>query len=65
MRVVVVFDVEADGKLVNVRIVQGVSESIDAEAIRMVKRMPKFDPAIRQGVPVKVKQVVLPISIKL
>lgn len=65
IKITVAFDVEADGKLVNIQVVRGVSKRIDAEAIRVVKMMPKFDPAIRQGVPVKVKQVVLPISIKL
>ena len=53
-RVTVLFDVEADGRVTNVRILQGVFESLDNEAIRVVSSSPKWKPGRYQGRAVKV-----------
>ena len=40
------FVVEKDGTITDVHIIQGVCKELDDEAIRVVKSMPKFEPAI-------------------
>jgi TonB family protein len=62
--VVLDFVVGADGKLRNVVIIRGVSRSIDAEALRIVRTMPAWAPAERQGVPVAVRYS-LPVQFDL
>lgn len=52
-RVIVKFIVEKDGSISNVKIGKGVSKTLDKEAIRLVKRMPKWKPGRNQGGPVK------------
>jgi TonB family protein len=39
------FVIEADGSITNVRVLRGVCPSIDAEAVRLIKSMPKWEPA--------------------
>ena len=55
-KVVVAFIVEADGSITNPRVVKGVHEEIDKEAIRVVSSMPKWNPGTNDGVPVRVMQ---------
>lgn len=52
-RVVVRFVVEKDGSVSNVTVLKGVDKDLDAEAIRVVKRMPKWTPAKNNGHPVR------------
>ncbi|MDE6337277.1 MAG: energy transducer TonB, partial [Muribaculaceae bacterium] len=63
-RVVVKFVVEADGSISDVGVVNGVAPSLDQEAIRVVKAMPKWTPGKADG-----KNVAcwfhLPVSFKL
>ena len=40
-------------------------DCINEAVLKVVKEMPKFNPGIRKGDPVKVKQVILPVSLKL
>ena len=47
-RVVCQFVVNSDGSIVDISVVRGVEESLDKEAIRVIKSMPKWTPG-RQG----------------
>jgi len=63
-KVYVSFVIEKDGKISNVEIARGVEKLIDAEAIRVVKKLPKVTPAKISGRPVRLSYV-LPISVSL
>lgn len=63
-RVIVSFVVNRDGSIVNVEVLRGVHPSLDAEAMRVVKAMPKWTPASQQGKTVRSK-FTLPINFKL
>ncbi|MDD3038479.1 TonB family protein [Bacteroides sp.] len=54
-RVIVQFVIMEDGSIAQEKIVRGVEPSLDAEALRLVKQMPKWIPGTEQGVPVKVR----------
>jgi TonB family protein len=54
-RVVVQFIVEKDGSISNPKIRKSVTPKLDAEAIRLVKAMPKWKPGKEKGKPVRVK----------
>jgi len=58
------FVVSADGMVTDVQIIKGVSPSIDEEAMRVVRLMPKWDPGVQRGKPVNAR-FVLPIRFKL
>ncbi|MOA34470.1 Gram-negative bacterial tonB protein [compost metagenome] len=60
-RVAVTFYVDTLGKVKDVRLLKGIGYGCDEEAIRIVKSMPDWIPAIR---PVKV-QMTLPIMFDL
>jgi TonB family protein len=47
------FIIEKDGTLSNIRIVTGVSPSLDAKALKVAKSIPKFQPGMEKGRPVK------------
>ena len=53
-RVMVMFVVETDGSLSNVRVARKVFPSLDTEAVRVVKSMPKWKPGKEKGRPVRV-----------
>ena len=53
-RVMVMFVVEPDGSLSNVRVARKVFPSLDAEAVRVVKAMPKWKPGKEKGRAVRV-----------
>lgn len=58
------FVVKADGSIENVEIMRSSGDaSLDAEALRVVKAMPKWKPAMSKGVAVNVK-FVLPVVFK-
>lgn len=48
-RVYLEFIVEKDGSISNTRVKRGVSDAIDREAIRLIKNMPKWKPAEKDG----------------
>ncbi len=54
-RVLVKFIVEKDGSVSNVKVVQKAYPSLDAEALRVVKAMPKWQPGKHEGKAVRVK----------
>lgn len=45
--------VEKDGTISNVEIEKGIDKDLDAEAIRVIKKMPRWRPAYKDGQPVK------------
>lgn len=62
--VYVEFVVNKDGSIVSEKVVKGVSPSIDKEALRVVKKMPKWKPGEQAGKPVTVRYTI-PIKAKL
>ena len=63
-QVIVSFVVETDGAITNVEVTQKVFPSLDAEAARVVRSMPRWIPATKQGTPIRVRYR-LPISFKI
>lgn len=63
-RVVAQFVINKKGKIDNVRIVKSVSPELDAEAIRVVKAMPKWKPGKNKGKAVNTA-FTMPIQFKL
>lgn len=54
-RVLVQFVVDKDGSITDVEVFRGVHPLLDAEAIRVVKSMPKWKPGMQKGKPVRMK----------
>ena len=54
-RAIVTFVVEKDGSISNARVVKSVDPSLDAEALRVINTMPKWNPGKQNGEPVRVK----------
>ena len=63
-RVVVQFIVEKDGAVTGVKTVRSVTPALDAEAVRVIKAMPKWTPGRQGGQPVRVNYNV-PVSFRL
>ena len=63
-RVILQFVVEKTGEVGEVKVVRPISEELDAEAVRVVKSLPKFEPGRQDGEAVAVWYT-LPISFKL
>ncbi len=63
-RVICQFVVNKDGSIVDVEVVRSVDPSLDKEAIRVIKSMPKWSPGQQRGKPVRVKYT-LPVNFKL
>ena len=63
-RVVVSFTVEKNGAISDVKVARSVTPSLDAEAVRVVKAMPKWTPGKQDGQLVRVRYNV-PVSFKL
>lgn len=63
-RVFVTYVVEKNGDISDVRILRGVNEELDAEALRVVSSMPAWSPGKQRGEAVRV-QFNLPINFKL
>ena len=57
-RVIVQFIIEKDGSISDVEISRSVFSSLDREALRVVKAMPKWNPGKVNGIPVRVKNEV-------
>jgi protein TonB len=51
--VIVVFLVKKDGKVSDLEVVQSVEKQLDEEAVRVIRKAPRWEPAIRGGVPVE------------
>lgn len=52
------FVVYSDGTIKDVAVVKGVSASLDKEAVRVVKKMPKWKPGEQAGKPVNVRYTI-------
>ena len=63
-RVIVTFTVRKDGSVTNAKIAKSVDPELDAEALRIVKGMPKWTPGTQNGKPVNVKYT-LPVKFSL
>lgn len=63
-RVFVQFTINRSGTVSDVQVVRGVNKDLDAEAVRIVKKIPKMIPAKQRGKPVSVAYT-LPITFRL
>ena len=63
-RVLVQFIIEKDGSVTNVKVIKKVNDAIDAEAVRVVKAMPKWKPGKQNGREVRVKYTI-PVIFRL
>ena len=54
-RVLVQFVVDENGKVLNPKVIKGVHPLLDAEALRAVSEMKKWEPGIKDGVAVRVR----------
>ena len=62
--VLIAFSVGMDGYISGVRVVRSVSESLDAEAVRVVRKMPPWIPGKKNGRPVRA-EMSIPINFKV
>jgi len=60
----VAFNVEKDGSLTDIKIVESNEPSLNNEVIRVMKLMPKWNSATENGVPIR-SESLLPIKIKV
>ena len=63
-RVIIAFVVERDGSITDVKVARSVDPSLDREAMRVVKSMPKWSPGKQNGSTVRVKYTV-PVQFRL
>ena len=63
-RVIVTFIVQKDGSITHAKIAKSIDPELDAEALRVVKGMPKWTPGTQNGKPVNVKYT-LPVKFSL
>ena len=63
-RVLVSFIVEKNGSISNVKVVKGIGNGCDEEAVRVISSMPKWKPGMQNGKKVRVN-FAIPISFKL
>ncbi|HBL75124.1 MAG: hypothetical protein A2W90_15175 [Bacteroidetes bacterium GWF2_42_66] len=53
-KVIITFVIDKTGEVTNVRVFRGIDQALDAEALRVVKNLPKWKPGKQNGKPVKV-----------
>lgn len=63
-KVMVEFIVEKDGKITNVRVVRGVSDALDAEAVKVIAASPKWKPGRVKGEKVRT-MITIPVEFRL
>ena len=63
-RVLVVFIVNKDGSIAEPEVVKSVSPSLDEEALRIISTMPKWNPGMQRGKPVRTRYT-LPVNFRL
>ena len=63
-RVICQFVVNEDGSISDINVIHSVSPDLDAEAIRIIKRMPRWTPGTHDGEAVSVRYT-LPVNFKL
>jgi protein TonB len=63
-RVIISFVVEKDGSLTGFKVERSLGKDFNAEALRVLKKSPKWIPAMKNGKPVRIKYAV-PINFTL
>lgn len=63
-RVIVQFTISETGKITNTKVMSGVNEALNKEALRVINAMPQWEPGKKDGTPVPV-QFVLPVDFKI
>ena len=63
-RVIVEFIIDKDGSIIEPKIVKGVSDSLNDEALRLVRSMPRWTPGRQNGKAVQTRYT-LPINFRL
>jgi len=63
-KVYISFIVDKTGSVTNVKVVRGVDKNLDAEAVRVIKSLPKYKPGKQRGKAVRV-MFTIPIKFKL
>ena len=63
-RVIVLFTVEKDGSLSDIKVAKSLDPLFDKEAVRVVKSMPKWKPGMDNGEPIRVRYSV-PVTFQL
>ena len=63
-RVIIYFVVERDGRISNAEVIKSVHEQLDAEALRVVRAMPKWNPGRQRGVALRVRYGI-PVNFRL
>ncbi|MDO5664653.1 MAG: TonB family protein [Bacteroidia bacterium] len=63
-RVICTFVVEKDGSITDIKVIRGVSPTIDREAVRVISEMPNWKPGFQNGRMVRVK-FTLPVYFKI
>ena len=63
--VLVSFTVTAEGQVTNARVTRGLLPSLDAEALRVVGGMPKWEPGIHEGKPCDTSLSDVPVAFRL
>lgn len=58
------FNVNADGSVSDVNVTESVDPELDAEAVRLIKAMPKWEPGMMSGKPVRVMYS-LPVTFRI
>ncbi len=55
--VYVYFEIDKDGNAINIKIQKGIQEDMDAEALRVIKLMPKWKPGKQNGKAVRTRMI--------
>ncbi len=63
-RVIVTFVVNSDGSISDTKLAKSVDPSLDKEALRLVKSMPRWIPGRKNGTPVRVKYTI-PVTFRI
>ena len=63
-RVMISFVIEKDGSVSNAKVIRGIDESLDNEALRVVNAMPNWKPGMQDGQPARAR-FTIPVSFKL
>ena len=63
-KVYISFIVDKTGSVTNVKVVRGVDKNLDAEAVRVIKSLPKYKPGKQRGKAVRV-MLTVPVNFTL
>ena len=57
-KVFVEFWIEPTGDITNAKVIRGLCDTCDKEALRLVTEMPKWTPATQKGKPIRTRMVI-------